>query len=98
MQSQKDFFKYHPKVNEFHFTSDGQAFFAKSDAEAHATSLQDKSVESVTRNDLSKKNKAIENAEADEKKEAEDEAKAKIVADAKAEAEKKQADEKASKK
>lgn len=58
MQPKKDFFKNYPKVDEFHFTSDGQAFFTKNEAEAHATSLEDKTVETVTRESLAKELKA----------------------------------------
>lgn len=45
----KGYFNSHPTTNEFHVTSDGQAFFKKVDAEAHGQSLSDKTIESYTR-------------------------------------------------
>src|SRR4051812_11690316 len=55
MQKQEDYFKLHPKVDEFHFTKDGQAFFNEHEAKAHATSLEDKTVETVTRDQVQNK-------------------------------------------
>lgn len=52
MQSRQDYFKNYPGVNEFHFTSDGTAFFTEADAKSHAASLEDKKVESVKREDI----------------------------------------------
>lgn len=52
MQAKQDYFKNYPKVNEFFFTSDGEAHFTEHDAKAHASGLADKKVEHVKRNDL----------------------------------------------
>lgn len=41
----KYLFNTHPNRDEFHFTSDGQAFFRIEDAEAHAKSLKEDGVE-----------------------------------------------------
>lgn len=48
----KDYQKYfdaHPGVDKFYFTSDGMAFFKKTDAEAHAKTLPDKKVDEKNR-------------------------------------------------
>jgi hypothetical protein len=48
-------FKQHPNVQEFHVTSDDQAFFQPGDAKNHAATLEDKEVEVVKRKDVLKK-------------------------------------------
>lgn len=47
-------FNSHPNVGAFHTTSDGFSFPQLSDAEAHARSLEDKTIESVDRADNEK--------------------------------------------
>ena len=69
----KYLFNTHPNRDEFHFTSDGQAFFRIEDAEPHAKSLKDEAVEnsdkviSVTReqfeNNIEKTEEALKKAE-----------------------------------
>lgn len=82
MQSKKDFFKHYPKVDEFHFTSDGQAFFTKSEADAHATSLADKKVSTEKRETFAKELEADAKAEAKAKADADAKAKADALAEA----------------
>lgn len=43
-------FPKYPTVNEFHITSDGQAFEVKAMAENHAKTLEQVAVETITRN------------------------------------------------
>lgn len=45
----RKFFGIHPGVSHFHITSNGTAFFKKSDARSHAMSLSDKDVHSISR-------------------------------------------------
>lgn len=44
-----DYFKYNPRLEVIYITSDGLAFAKKTDAKAHASSLKDKEVETVTK-------------------------------------------------
>lgn len=50
-QRAREYFASHTTVNEFFFTSDGLAFFNPADAEAHAPSLGDKTIEKIIRED-----------------------------------------------
>lgn len=54
MQPKQDYFKNYPKVNEFFFTSDGEAHFTDHDAKSHASALANKNVEKVNRKDYEK--------------------------------------------
>lgn len=44
----------YPEAKQFHFTSDNQAFSEASDAKNHATTLEDKEVETIKRSDMKK--------------------------------------------
>lgn len=44
MKNYEKYFKAHPGVDKFYFTSDGMAFFKPEDAKAHAKTLKDKTV------------------------------------------------------
>ncbi|MBY0244502.1 MAG: hypothetical protein K2Q03_03505 [Sphingobacteriaceae bacterium] len=46
---QNQYFENYPKVNVFHFTSDGYAFENGEQANEHAKSLEDNTVKTVTR-------------------------------------------------
>ena len=48
----QDLFAANKVLNEVHITSDGTAFYSKSDANNHARTLKDKAVATVKRSDL----------------------------------------------
>lgn len=48
----RELFAANKVLNEVHITSDGTAFYSKSDANNHARSLNDKTVATVKRSDL----------------------------------------------
>jgi hypothetical protein len=48
-QELKSYFENHPNCKEFHFTSDGIAFFGANEATNHASNLADDKVTTVTR-------------------------------------------------
>ena len=48
----QDLFAANKVLNEVHITSDGTAFYSKSDANNHARTLKDKAVTTVKRSDL----------------------------------------------
>lgn len=68
----KVIFAQHPEANEFHVTSDNQAFTLQNDADNHAKDLADKSVALCKRADFTDtKEKAVKPAdEGDKEKEA----------------------------
>lgn len=54
-QRAKELFANHPTAgNELHFTTDRFGFFDKSDAEGHATTLKEKDVVTITREEAEK--------------------------------------------
>jgi len=65
----RKFFGVHPGASHFHITSNGTAFFQKSDARNHASSLSDKAVHSISREEALSEAPAADTRE-NEKKDA----------------------------
>ena len=63
----RKFFGIHPGVSHFHITSNGTAFFKKSDARSHAISLSDKEVHSISREEALSEAQAADTGEDGEK-------------------------------